>query len=171
MSSSVFGGLCMALGSLSANSQGCVPIFWSFGIRCLVLDLAALGWYLVLVLRWRHLGEFLLINVLLGLEFSSGLNSWTRVSHLRAQAQLLTAALRLYTPHNTEDKTWRLTISSRSLSPQTLHTSKMWWPYLSFSPAWLSLTSLCLHPLLSGWGATTGGWPTVRGRARAKAKH
>ena len=30
MSSSVFGGLCMALGSLSANSQGCVPIFLKF---------------------------------------------------------------------------------------------------------------------------------------------
>ena len=48
------------------------------------MELVALGWYLVLVLKWRHLEEFLLINVLLGLEFSSGLNSWTRVSHFRA---------------------------------------------------------------------------------------
>lgn len=124
MSSGVFGGLCMAFSRLSANSQGCVPIFWSFGIRCLVLELAALGWYLVLVLRWKHLGEFLLINVLLGLEFSSGLNSWTRVSHLRAQAQLLTATLRLYTPHNTEDKTQRLMVKQHSTAKNTQRDSQ-----------------------------------------------
>ena len=54
---------------------------WRLSVRCPALELVAFRWDLVLVLRWRPLGDILLINVPWGWEFSAGPKSWTQVSH------------------------------------------------------------------------------------------
>ena len=45
-------------------------------------------WCLILVLRWRPLGEFLRSNSPRGWEFSGGSKSWTHFSDLRGAANL-----------------------------------------------------------------------------------
>ena len=71
----------MALGSLSANEQGCVPVGRSFGVRRPHCSLLAFAWGLVSVLRWRPLGEFWLINVSWGQKSSGSPKSWTEFSY------------------------------------------------------------------------------------------
>ena len=50
------------------------------GVSRLALEITGLGWGQVLVLRWRPLGELLLINMPWGWEFSGGPTSWTQIS-------------------------------------------------------------------------------------------
>ena len=63
------------------------------------LELAGFGWDMILVLRWRSLGELLPINVPWALEFPGGPISWTQVSYLRDST--LTHYYRLCVPHPT----------------------------------------------------------------------
>ena len=51
------------------------------GVRRLALEITGFGWGRVLVLRWRPLGELLLISMPWGWEFSGGPTSWTQISH------------------------------------------------------------------------------------------
>ena len=50
-------------------------------MRCPALELVGIRWDLVLVLRWRPLGDSSLIKVPRGREFSAGPKSWTQVSY------------------------------------------------------------------------------------------
>ena len=52
---------------------------WWFGIRRLALELSGLLCCMVLVLRWRPLGELLLFNIPWDWEFSHGATPWTQV--------------------------------------------------------------------------------------------
>ena len=66
-------GLCSCLASCLAQGVQ----HWS---------LLVVGWSQVLVLRWRSLGELLLINIPWGQEFSGGPTSWTQLCHLRGSS-------------------------------------------------------------------------------------
>ena len=104
-SSSVFWGVYgfdMALGSLSANEQGCVPVCRSFGVRHWHCSLLAFGWDLVSVLR--PLGEFSSINVPWGWEFSGIQSPKLGSSTFGVQAwPPLTVGPRLHRSHSRED--------------------------------------------------------------------
>lgn len=52
-------------------------------MRHLTPNLLAFGWSLVLLLKWRPLGDFLLINVPWSQKFSGDRMSCTLISHLR----------------------------------------------------------------------------------------
>ena len=85
MSCGVFWCVCelsMILGSLSANGWGsCLASSLAWGVYH--WSMLVIEWSWVLALRWRSLGELLLIDIMWGQEASGGPMSWTRLSHFR----------------------------------------------------------------------------------------
>ena len=75
-------GLVLLKGSAISSDvfEVSVSLVW-FG-AVLALELAGLGWVLVLVVIWRPLRELSLINMPWGWEFSGCPASWTQVSYL-----------------------------------------------------------------------------------------
>ena len=59
---------------------------------------------LVLILRWRPLGEFSSINVPWGMAFSSGSKSWTWLFHLGGSGSTPTVTPKPHKLHSTENK-------------------------------------------------------------------
>jgi len=77
---------------------------WWFGIRRLALELSGLLCCMVLVLRWRPLGELLLFNIPWDWEFSHGATPWTQVSYLGDSGLTPSVAPRLHKPHSIQGK-------------------------------------------------------------------
>lgn len=103
----VFWGVCgfgMALGSLLLMGNVVFLFSWWFGMRHLTPNLLAFGWCLVLVLKWRPLGDFPLINVPWGLKFSGDPMSCTLISHLRGSGPNPYYHPRLHKVYSTERK-------------------------------------------------------------------
>ena len=120
-------GLDMALGSLSIDVHSCSCFAEGFvwGVQC--WSFVAFGGGLVLVLRWRPLGDLSSINVSWGQEFSGCPKSWTWISHLRVWACPLAVIPRLHRTLSTEDKTPRLMVKTTLSSqehPRNSHTYK-----------------------------------------------
>ena len=79
-------------------------VSWWFNMKYSKLELAGFGWDMILVLRWRSLGELLPINVPWVLEFSGGLISWTQVSYLGDSTLTHYCSTNTPHPHNREQK-------------------------------------------------------------------
>ena len=77
---------------------------WWFGIRHLALELSGLLCCMVLVLRWRPLGELLLFNIPWDWEFSHGATPWTQVSYLGDSGLTPSVAPRPHKPHSIKGK-------------------------------------------------------------------
>ena len=82
-------------------------------------SLLTLGYGLILVLRWRPLGELSSINIPWGWEFSGCSTSWTQVSHLRGSSPTLYCGIK--TQHR-RLKTPRLLVKATLNSPE--HSEK-----------------------------------------------
>ena len=121
VSSTVFWSVCgldMALGSLSIDVHSC-----SYFAEVLVWvvqhwSLLAFGRGLVLVLRWRPLGDLSSINVSWSQKFSGCPKSWTWIAHLRVWACPLTVIPILHRTLSTEDKSPRLMVKIALSSPE-----------------------------------------------------
>jgi len=75
-------GLVLLKGSAISSDVFGVSVSLVWFWAALALELAGLGWVLVLVVRWRPLRELSLINMPWGWEFSGCPASWTQVSYL-----------------------------------------------------------------------------------------
>ena len=81
-------------------------------------NLLAFQWGLVLVLRWRPLGELLSTNDPWGWDFSGGSMSWIRFPISWVQAWSLTVAPQLHRSHSTDDKTLRRLVKTMLNIPE-----------------------------------------------------
>ena len=75
-------GLVLLKGNAISSGVFGVSVSLVWLLASLALELAGLGWVLVLVVRWRPLRELSLINMPWGWEFSGCPASWTQVSYL-----------------------------------------------------------------------------------------
>ena len=75
-------GLVLLKGNAISSGVFGVSVSLVWLLAALALELAGLGWVLVLVVRWRPLRELSLINMPWGWEFSDCPASWTQVSYL-----------------------------------------------------------------------------------------
>ena len=103
----VFWGVCgfgMALGSLLLMGNVVFLFSWWFGMRHLTPNLLAFGWDLVLVLKWRPLGDFSLINVPWGQKFSGDPMFCTLIFHPRGSGPNPYYHPRLHKAYSTERK-------------------------------------------------------------------
>ena len=137
-------GSCLSEGQCNVQQYvlGCLWVSYGFGqpicycaelCTCFAEELAwgiwhwsllTSGWGLVLVLKWRPLGELLLINVPWDQEFSTGSKIWTWVFHLWGSGLTYTIAPRLHRSNSTEDKAPRLgeNNTQQPRTPREIHT-------------------------------------------------
>ena len=104
MSFKVFRGLLYLWAACLLMDKVVFLVSWWFNMKYSKLELADFGWDMILVLRWRSLGELLPINVPWVLEFSGGLISWTQVSYLGDSTLTHYCSTNTPHPHNREQK-------------------------------------------------------------------
>ena len=100
----VFRGLLYLWAACLLMDKVVFLVSWWFNMKYSKLELADFGWDMILVLRWRSLGELLPINVPWVLEFSGGLISWTQVSYLGDSTLTHYCSTNTPHPHNGEQK-------------------------------------------------------------------
>ena len=99
---------------------------WRIGMGHLALELAKL--WVALVLKWRPLGELLLINVSWDQEFCSGSKTWTWVFHLWGSGLTLWYSIKTaqVTQHRRQSsKTWWNQHSTAQNTQRNTHQSHL----------------------------------------------